>query len=81
MAQLIVRNLEQRVKAGLLRRAKRNQRSMEEEVRTILRGAVLPEGPRLPLGSRISKRFEGLGLTRPIPELRGGKLRAPRFDK
>ena len=49
MAQLVVRNLEEHVKAGLLRRAQRNNRSMEEEVRTILRRSVLAdEGPPSP---------------------------------
>jgi plasmid stability protein len=81
MAQLVVRNLEERVKAGLLRRAKRNRRSMEEEVRTILRKSVLnEETPQAPLGSRLKRRFEGIGLTRPIPALRGGKPRAALFE-
>jgi plasmid stability protein len=82
MAQLVVRNLEDRVKAGLLRRAKRNGRSMEEEVRTILRKSVLAEGSAsVPLGTRIWKRFERIGLARPIPALRGGKPRAALFDE
>lgn len=80
MAQLVVRNLEERVKAGLLRRARRNKRSMEEEVRTILRRSVLAdEGPPSPLGSRIRAQFEGIGLERSILALRGGKPRAPKF--
>jgi antitoxin FitA len=40
MAQLIVRNIENEVKARLQRRAKRHGRSMEEEVREILRDAT-----------------------------------------
>jgi plasmid stability protein len=40
MAQLLVRNIENEVKARLQRRAKRHGRSMEEEVRDILRAAV-----------------------------------------
>jgi antitoxin FitA len=76
MAHLVVRNLEDRVKAGLLRRAQRNRRSLEEEVKTILRAAVEIDEPAPPLlGTRISKRFEGIGLERPIPELRGKRLR------
>ena len=82
MAQLVVRNLEQRVKEGLLRRAKRNRRSMEEEVRTILRKTVLAEEtPAVPLGSRISGRFKDIGLARPISELRGGRPRAAPLDE
>jgi plasmid stability protein len=83
MAQLIVRNLEERVKAGLLRRAKRNKRSMEEEVRTILRRTVLHEdgAERLGLGTRIHNRFKGLGLRHEIPALRGSKPREVDFDE
>jgi plasmid stability protein len=40
MAQFIVRHLEQDVKGRLKRRAARHRRSMEEEVRHILRDAV-----------------------------------------
>jgi plasmid stability protein len=80
MAQLVVRNLEERVKAGLLRRAKRHGRSMEEEVRTILRRSVTTEAsPPEPLGSRISGRFKRIGLDRPIRALRGGKPRPAPF--
>lgn len=43
MAQFVVRNLENAVKARLQRRAKRHGRSMEEEVREILRVAVHEE--------------------------------------
>jgi antitoxin FitA len=82
MAQLVVRNLEEHVKAGLLRRAQRNNRSMEEEVRTILRRSVLAdEGPPSPLGSRLRGRFAGIGLDHPITALRGGKPRAAKFDR
>ena len=40
MAQVVVRDLEEVVKARLKRRAARHSRSMEEEVRHILRDAV-----------------------------------------
>ncbi len=43
MAQLVVRNLDDDVKAKLQRRAKRHGRSTEEEVRDILRNAVKEE--------------------------------------
>ena len=46
---------------------------MEEEVREILRSAVLrthaSAQPRL--GSQLAARFRGHGLDEPIPELRG----------
>ncbi len=42
MAQLVVRNIDDSVKRRLQRRAERHGRSMEEEVRVILREAVVP---------------------------------------
>ena len=72
MAQLIVRNLEEDVKKRLQRRASRHGRSMEEEVREILRNTLKDEDRRrTPLGTRIASRFAGLGLEREIPELHG----------
>lgn len=71
MAQLLVRHLDDDVKAKLQRRARRHGRSTEEEVREILHGAVRDEGgAQAPLGSRLAARFAGLGLTQEIPELR-----------
>ena len=43
MAQLVVRNLDDEVKAKLRRRAEAHGHSMEEEVRAILRDAVKEE--------------------------------------
>jgi antitoxin FitA len=81
MAQLIVRNLDEAVKRKLKRRAERHGRSMEEEVRDILRDAVKDEGRRRKgLGTAIAERFRGIGLTQPIQELRGLDIKPPRFD-
>lgn len=72
MAQVIVRNIEDDVKAGLKARASEHGWSMEEEVRQILRRAVSVEGKARPkLGSRIAARFVGIGLTEPLLELHG----------
>jgi plasmid stability protein len=72
MAQVIVRNLEDDVKAALQERARRHGRSMEEELRDILRCAALAPEPLGPgLGSRIAARFADIGLDAPLPELRG----------
>jgi plasmid stability protein len=72
MAQLLVRNLADDVKAKLQEQAQRHGRSTEEEVREILRAAVLVgRYPRPPLGSGLAKQFEGIGLDKPIEELRG----------
>lgn len=82
MAQLVVRNLEDEVKARLQRRASRFGRSMEEEVRDILRNAVLDEaGEGDPLGSKLARRFAGLGLDQDVAELKGQAPRPPRFDR
>lgn len=77
MAQLVVRNLDNDVKDRLRRRAARRGRSMEEEVRAILRAAVAQDDPAQPppLGSRIGRRFTGLGLSEELPELRGQAAR------
>ncbi len=76
MAQLVVRNLEDDVKSRLRKRAQRHGRSTEAEVREILRNAVRDEaGPRASLGSRLAARFAHIGLTEPIPELRGQPAR------
>ena len=81
MAQFIVRDLEEEVKARLKRRAQRNRRSMEEEVRHILRNAVKDEArPIQKLGSRIAARFSKTGLDADLPELRGQAPRSP-FQK
>jgi plasmid stability protein len=82
MAQLVVRNLEDSVKARLQRRAKRNGRSMEAEVRDILRNAAHEaEKPAGGLGSEIAALFAGKGLTSDIPELRGYTIKPPTFDE
>ena len=82
MAQIIVRDLEDDVKAGLKRRAVRHRRSMEEEIRHILRNAVKGQNrPIAKLGSRIAGRFEKAGLSTELPELRGQPARTAHFGK
>jgi plasmid stability protein len=72
MAQIVVRQLEEDVKARLKRRAERHGRSMEEEVREILRNALREETrPARGLGSRIAARFGRVGLSGDLPELHG----------
>ncbi len=58
MAQLVVRNLEDDVRDKLRDRALTHGHSMEEEVRDILRAAVMatPDAPRK-LGSLCRDRF------------------------
>ncbi|MFZ0802548.1 MAG: Arc family DNA-binding protein [Terriglobales bacterium] len=82
MAQFVVRKIDDVVKARLQRRAKRNGRSMEEEVRDILRNAVVQEeGPAGGLGTEISALFAKVCMDSDIPELRGHELKAPSFDE
>ena len=81
MAQFVVRHLEDDVAEKLKERAQRHSRSMEAEVRHILRAAVQerPTGNDR-LGSRIARRFQRVGLTEALPELRGTAVRAADFD-
>jgi antitoxin FitA len=82
MAQVVVRHLEEVVKARLKRRAARHGRSMEEEVRHILRDAVKADAHAVAkLGSRIAARFAKVGLTAELPELRGRVPQPAKFGK
>ena len=81
MAQLVIRNIEETVKLRLQRRAKRHGRSMEEEVRDILRDAAKEEAtPVRGLGTEIASLFRKAGLEADIPELRGHEVKPPSFD-
>ena len=80
MAQFVVRNLENAVKARLQRQAKRHGRSMEEEVREILRSAVHEENRAVGLGTEIAALFAKTGLIADIPELRGHAIEPATFQ-
>lgn len=84
MAQILVRKIEERVKKRLAERAKRNGRSMEEEVREILRDA-LREEPQRKLGSEIVALFSGQGIGleegEEIRELRGYPIEPIKFEE
>jgi plasmid stability protein len=80
MAQMIVRNLEDAVKRKLQRRAARHGRSMEEEVREILRNAVKDEArPERGLGTEIAELFRGIELDEPIKEFKIN-IKPAKFD-
>jgi plasmid stability protein len=82
VAQFVVRNLEDDVKTRLNRRAARHGRSMEDEVRDILRNAVKDENRKTEgLGTRLARRFEGRGLDFDIPEFRGEPARPASFEE
>jgi antitoxin FitA len=67
MAQLLIRRLDNDVKARLKARAKKQGRSLEAEARSILEQAAMKVGTRKKqekgLGSRIAARFKGIGFT------------------
>jgi plasmid stability protein len=83
MAQLVVRNLEEDVKERLRVLAAEHGRSMEEEVRAILRDAVArrPE-PSGGLGTELAALFKGSGLRadEELPEMPGYILQPWNFD-
>jgi len=82
MAQFVVRNIADSVKSRLQRRAARNGRSMEEEVRDILRVAVKDDDiPESGLGTEIAALFAEAGLDSDIPELRGQRMRPALFEE
>lgn len=80
MAQIIVQNLEESVRDRLRERAARHGRSMEEEIRDILRGAVAGDDVAPPLGTQIARLFAGIGLEAEIPERRGARAQPAPLD-
>ena len=81
MAQLVVRKIEAAVKTRLQRRAQRNGRSMEEEVRDILRNAANEEEPSGGLGTEIGRLFASAGFESEIQELRGYEVKPAVLSK
>lgn len=83
MAQLIVRNLEDDIRDKIRALAAAHGRSMEEEVREILRTAALrsPRRSLIGLGTRLVERFRGCDLQEgEIEELRGNPPQPAEFD-
>lgn len=84
MGSLVVRNIPETVKDRLKARAKKNGRSMEEEVREILRRAVHEKDkPRVGIGTEFANAFRSLGPGEfpNIEELRGFDVTPPDFDE
>jgi plasmid stability protein len=74
-------DLEEELKVRLQRRAARHGRSMEEEVRAILRDALKEDdSPAGGLGTEIASLFTRIGLEADIPELRGHIITPVTFD-
>ncbi|HTW78075.1 MAG TPA: hypothetical protein VME23_00895 [Terracidiphilus sp.] len=86
MAQILIRKVDERVKARIQRRAKRNGRSMEAEAREMLTNASLAEEtPAVGFGTASVALFSGQGIGlkegEEIPELRGFSLKPISFDE
>jgi plasmid stability protein len=81
MAQLLVRNLEDDVKARLRERAQRHGHSLEREVRDILRDAVKDRRSDRKLGTEIAALFKGIDFEAEIEELRGYPVQPAKFDE
>jgi plasmid stability protein len=86
VAQILVRKLEDRIRTRLEQRARRNGRSMEAEVREILREALKEDEPQKGgLGSEMAALFSGQGIGlrdgEEIPEIRGMRMQIPSFEE
>jgi len=81
MASLTVRNLEEPIKELLRIRAAHHGHSMEEEVRQILRNALLQD-KNLPenLAESIQKRFAQLGGVENLSSSREAMRKPPEFE-
>ena len=84
MAQILVRNLDDRLKTRLKRRARSNGRSMEAEVREILSDALKQDDktPAVGLGTASVALFSGQGIyiDEPIQEIRSLRMEIPAFE-
>ncbi len=84
MAGLTIRNIDESLKTELRLSAAKNGRSMEEEVRQILRQFLLEKRCGRGIGSRIASRFDAVGgvdlpessrsVPRQPPSMSGGKF-------
>ena len=82
MATLTIRDLDESLKRNLRMRAASRNRSMEEEVRQILRAALLePPVPAKNLASRIHARFVALGDVELSVPQREPVRTPPNFDR
>jgi plasmid stability protein len=67
MATLTIRNLDDDLKASLRVQAAHHGRSMEEEVRSILRQVLSKPTSTTGLGQRLVSRFQAVATDLPIP--------------
>jgi plasmid stability protein len=76
MASLTVRNIDESIKAGLRMSAAEHGRSMEEEVRQILKQFLLRKRSSAGIGSGISRRFAVIGGL-DLPDVQRSNPRRP----
>ena len=79
MSTLTIRNIENEIKDKLRLAAAANGRSMEEEVRTILRSVLSQPVAAKGLGSRLHARFAAIGGAELPPPERSEPARAADF--
>jgi plasmid stability protein len=77
VATLTIRDLDDELRAKLRVRAARNGRSMEAEVRAILRDALVRAPTEVRLGSRVHQRFAAVGGAELVLPTRRDVSRAP----
>ena len=83
MGQILVRNIEDHLKARLQARAKRHKRSMEAEVREILRNSLNEEEkPSRGFATETIALFSGRGIyiDEPFEEIRDLRMQIPDFE-
>ncbi len=85
MPQILVRNVAAPLKASIQRRARRNGRSMEAEVREMLSSVIKQDenAPEVGFGTATAALFRGCGLQKgeEFRELRGFKIEPIHFDE
>ena len=77
MATLTIRDLDEELRSQLRIRAAQHGRSMEAEVRVILREALMRSPAAERLGSRLHQRFAAVGGFEVEPPARTENPRAP----
>jgi plasmid stability protein len=81
MASITIRRLHESLKARLRVRAAHHGRSMEEEVRQILKGALINQTPGPNLAESIRGRFAPLGGVELATPRREAMRRPPKLGK
>lgn len=61
MSDLLIRNIEPRLKQRLKDQARRDGKSLSEEAKTLLGEALARREPEKPLGTALVEHFRGLG--------------------